>query len=170
MAASFRTVRNNTLKIADEIDESSYGFRAAEGSRTIGQTLMHIAEMPKLQMHIQGTRVTDLITVDFQGLIGGIVAIEREVKSKADIISLLRSEGERFAVYLEGLAESFLAESVNMFPGTTPATKSRLEMLLGVKEHEMHHRAQLMTLQRILGLTPHLTRARQEQMAASTQK
>ena len=25
-------------------------------------------------------------------------------------------------------------------------------------EHEMHHRAQLMTLQRIIGLVPHLTR------------
>jgi uncharacterized damage-inducible protein DinB len=35
-------------------------------------------------------------------------------------------------------------------------------MLLGAKEHEMHHRAQLMVVQRMIGIVPHLTRARQQ--------
>ena len=52
-----------------------------------------------------------------------------------------------------------------MPPGATPATKSRFEMLLGAKEHEMHHRAQLMTMQRMIGQVPHLTRQMQERMA-----
>ena len=43
--------------------------------------------------------------------------------------------------------------------------KSRFEMLLGVKEHEMHHRAQLFLIERMIGIVPHLTRARQERMA-----
>jgi hypothetical protein len=30
----------------------------------------------------------------------------------------------------------------------------------------MHHRGQLMLLQRMIGIVPHLTRQRQEQMAA----
>ncbi len=34
-------------------------------------------------------------------------------------------------------------------------------MLLSVKEHEMHHRGQLMLIERLLGIVPHLTRARQ---------
>ena len=38
-------------------------------------------------------------------------------------------------------------------------------MLLSVKEHEMHHRAQLMVYERLLGLVPHLTRERQARMA-----
>ena len=37
------------------------------------------------------------------------------------------------------------------------------EMLLGVKEHEMHHRGQLFLIERMLGIVPHLTRARQQQ-------
>ena len=40
--------------------------------------------------------------------------------------------------------------------------KSRFELLLGLKEHEMHHRAQLMQMQRLLGMVPHMTRARQQ--------
>ena len=39
-------------------------------------------------------------------------------------------------------------------------------MLLSVKEHEMHHRAQLMVLERMLGIVPHLTRQMQERQAA----
>jgi uncharacterized damage-inducible protein DinB len=35
-------------------------------------------------------------------------------------------------------------------------------MLLSPKEHEMHHRGQLMVLQRMLGITPHLTRNMQQ--------
>jgi hypothetical protein len=34
------------------------------------------------------------------------------------------------------------------------------------KEHEMHHRGQLMTLQRMIGQVPHLTRLMQERMTA----
>jgi uncharacterized damage-inducible protein DinB len=50
-----------------------------------------------------------------------------------------------------------------MMPGSEPAKKSRFEMLLSPKEHEMHHRAQLMTFERMIGVVPHLTRARMAQ-------
>jgi uncharacterized damage-inducible protein DinB len=49
----------------------------------------------------------------------------------------------------------------------TPPTKTRFEMLLGAKEHEMHHRRQLMLIERMLGIVPHLTRQMQERMAAA---
>ncbi|MGH9144082.1 MAG: DinB family protein, partial [Vicinamibacterales bacterium] len=81
-------------------------------------------------------------------------------------IAFLRSEGDTFASFLEGLPESFLAEQLAMAPGMQPPSKSRFEMLLGAKEHEMHHRAQLMTMQRMIGQVPHLTRQMQERMAA----
>jgi uncharacterized damage-inducible protein DinB len=43
-------------------------------------------------------------------------------------------------------------------------------MLLGVKEHEMHHRGQLMLIERMLGITPHLTREQQARMAAMRER
>ena len=52
-----------------------------------------------------------------------------------------------------------------MPPGAEPTTKTRFEMLMSAKEHEMHHRGQLMLLQRMIGLVPHLTRRMQERMA-----
>ena len=44
--------------------------------------------------------------------------------------------------------------------------KTRLEHLMGAKEHEMHHRGQLMLIQRLIGITPHLTRQREERARA----
>jgi uncharacterized damage-inducible protein DinB len=39
-------------------------------------------------------------------------------------------------------------------------------MLIGVKEHEMHHRGQLMLIERLLGIVPHLTRQMEARIAS----
>ena len=169
LAAGFRTVRNNTILLAEEIPESSYGFKAAEGSRTVAQTLTHIALGHSFQSFIHQNHIDDLKKVNFPELMQKAGAEEAKVRTKAEIVALLKSEGEAFASYLEGLHEPFLAEQVAMPPGAQPSHKSRFEMLLSPKEHEMHHRAQLMVIQRMLGLTPHLTRAMQQRMAQAAQ-
>jgi uncharacterized damage-inducible protein DinB len=69
---------------------------------------------------------------------------------------------------MEQLSDDFLAERVQYPAGMSPASKTRFEMLMGVKEHEMHHRAQLMLIERMVGIVPHLTRQMQERMAAMT--
>ena len=57
LAAAFRLVRSNTIKIAEEIPEDKYDFRPAAACRSIGQTLTHIALGPRIQRHIQGSKV-----------------------------------------------------------------------------------------------------------------
>ena len=167
LARSFRTVRGNTLTIAEEIGEEHYGFRATPETRTVAQMLVHIALLPKLQTQIHGVeRRTTLEGFDFPAFVGGLIAEEQTPRSKAQIVELLRDGGESFAKWLEGLSDDFLGESVSMPPGATPASKTRFELILGVKEHEMHHRAQLMVMERMLGITPHLTRAMQARVAA----
>jgi uncharacterized damage-inducible protein DinB len=165
LAAAFRTVRGNTLKIAEEIPENKYDFRPAPDCRTVGQTLVHIGLGPGFAFHIHGNKINDLKQVNFTALMQQVGAEEAKPRTKAEIIAFLNSEGDRFASFLESLSESFLQEPVSMPPGADPATKTRFEMLLGPKEHEMHHRAQLMTMQRMIGQTPHLTRQMQERMA-----
>lgn len=166
LAASFRTVRGNTIKIAEEIPESSYHFKVADRSRTIGQTLAHIAMIPEFQMHVHQNRFDALTKVNFAELLPRLGGEESKPRTKAEILAFLKTSGEKFAVYLESLEEPFLAERVAMPPGGGPSSKSRFEMLLSPKEHEMHHRGQLMLMQRMVGLVPHLTREREERAAA----
>ena len=54
--------------------------------------------------------------------------------------------------------------------GGTPPSRTRFDMILSVKEHEMHHRGQLMVIERLIGIVPHLTRHMQERMAATAAK
>ncbi len=167
LAESFRTVRKNTIAIANDIPEQQYGFRATPDSRTIGQTLVHINLGPQLQEQIHGAeRRTTLVGFDFPAFLASVIAEEKKTYSKAQIIQLLEQSGTRFVSWLESLSDGFLAERVAMPPGATPDSKSRFEMILGVKEHEMHHRGQLMLMERMIGVVPHLTRQMQERMAA----
>jgi uncharacterized damage-inducible protein DinB len=167
LAESFRTVRKNTIMVAEDIGEQHYGFRATPEARSVAQTLVHIALSPKFTEQIHAVeRRTTLVGFDFPALMGKMVAEEKTPRNKAQIIALLKENGDRFANWLDTLTDEFLGEAVAMPPGMTPASKTRFEMILSAKEHEMHHRGQLMLMERMVGVVPHLTREMQARMAA----
>jgi uncharacterized damage-inducible protein DinB len=165
LAASFRTVRQNTLKMAEEIPEDKYSFKASPDTRSIGELLAHMAFGHRFQQKAHAIdRLTTLEGFNFPGFMQQIGAEEKKPRTKAEIIDLLTREGAAWATWLEGVTEEFLREEVQGAFGA-PA-RTRFEMLLSPKEHEMHHRGQLMLMQRMIGITPHLTRQMQERMAA----
>ncbi len=171
LAGNFSTVRKNTIIIAEEIGEQHYGFRPAADVRTVAQSLVHIALTPRFQEQIHGVeRRTTMEGFDFPALFQKLSVEEQKPRNKAQIIAFLREEGDRFAKWVEGLSDDFLAERVKFMPGMTPESKTRFEMLLAVKEHEMHHRGQLMLVERMIGVVPHLTREMQQRMAAMNQR
>jgi uncharacterized damage-inducible protein DinB len=167
LAAAFRTVRGNTLKIAEEIPEDKYGFRPAEGTRTVAEILAHIAFASRFneQIHFVERR-NNMEGFDFMKFMGGLQAEQSKPRTKAELIALLKQQGEDFARKLESLPDEFLGETVTMPPGAQPPSRTRFDMLASVKEHEMHHRGQLMLIERMLGITPHLTREAQARIAA----
>jgi uncharacterized damage-inducible protein DinB len=157
LASAFRTVRKNTIQIAEEIPEEKYSFAPAPETRPVGKLLAHIALSTQFPVDVHKTkRASTLAGYDFFGMFDRLTAEEAQARSKAEIVELLRTSGEQFAGWLESLTPEFLAEQVTQPDGK--ATKSRLEMLLGPKEHEMHHRGQLMLIERQIGIVPHLTR------------
>ena len=167
LATSFRTVRTNTIQIAEEIPEESYSFKPSPDSRSIGQTLSHIGVASAFQSYVHQNHIDSMTKVNFPELIQKTRTEEERPRTKEEIIAFLKAEGDKFATYLESLPESFLSQSVAMMPGTQPAAKSRLELLMSAKEHEMHHRGQLMLIERMLGITPHLTRERGRQQGST---
>jgi len=174
LASSFRTVRKNTIVIAEEIGEPHYSFRPAPETRSVAEILAHIALVTRMPLQLHKTeRRTTLEGFDFMGFLMPLLAEEKKPRSKAEIIAMLRSEGDAFASWLDTVSDDFLGQSVSMPPGMQPPSKSRFEMILGAKEHEMHHRGQLMLIERMVGVVPHLTRemnARIESMMAASGK
>ena len=154
---SFRAVRRNTIVIAEDIPEDEYDYRPSPESRSVAETLVHIALTSQADRQLHGdNRLSSLEGFNFGELIKQ--SEERQPRSKSEIVGLLRTEGDRWSDWLANLPEALLAEQVQM-PGG--GLKTRFQMLLGTKEHERHHRAQLTVIERLLGIVPHLTRNRQ---------
>jgi hypothetical protein len=121
LARSFRTVRANTIKIAEEIPEEKYGFRPAEGCRSVAETLVHIAVMSRVQEQIHVVeRCTTLGGFDFFGLMGKLQAEVKVPRTKAQVLELLNTEGENYAKVLEGASDAFLGEMVEYPEGMEP--------------------------------------------------
>jgi uncharacterized damage-inducible protein DinB len=171
LAASCRTVRKNTIAIANDIPADKYNFRAAADTRSIGELLVHISLANSFQYQIHAVeRRTTLEGFNFPELYQRLMAEEKASRTKEQTIDLLKTSGEKWASFVEGLTDSFLGEQVAMAAVMNNPPKSRFEMILGVKEHEMHHRGQLMLIERIIGIVPHLTREMHARMAAAPAK
>ena len=165
LANAFRTVRGNTLQIAREIPEDKYDFVAAPGVRSVTQMLRHVAYIDLLHYDFhRDQKLTTLKGYDFGALMARVGTEEAKPLDKAGIVALLEQRGQAFAAWEESLSNDFLNETFTDPMGQNP--KSRLENLMGAKEHEMHHRGQLMLIQRLIGITPHLTRQREERARA----
>jgi uncharacterized damage-inducible protein DinB len=164
LAGAFRTVRQNTIKVAEDIPESSYAHVPAAECKSVGRMLAHIAVSTGIWEEIhKKQRLTTLVGLDYFGMRGRFEAEEAKPRSKVEIVEWLRTSGEQFAAWLETVTPEFLGEMVTEPDGKT--AKSRFERLLGAKEHEMHHRAQLMLIERQLGIVPHITRQYEERLA-----
>jgi uncharacterized damage-inducible protein DinB len=171
LAASCRLVRKNTIAIANDIPAEKYNFRAAENTRSVGELLAHISLAHRFQYQVHSEdRLTTLEGFDFPALIQRLTAEEKAPRTKEQTLEMLHSSGEKWAGFVEGLTDNFLAEQVAMPAAMNHPPKSRFEMILGVKEHEMHHRGQLMLIERVIGIVPHLTREMQARFAAQTAK
>lgn len=165
LAQSFRTVRKNTLEAAWDIPEGRYDFAATPDCRSVEKLLTHIALTYRLQHRVHAVeKRSSMEGLDFPAIMAELGVEEAEPRTKSQVITMLEEEGEIWATFLDGVSDEFLAEPVSFPPEFSQPPKSRFELILGVKEHEMHHRGQLMLVQRMLGIVPHLTRQREARM------
>src|SRR5262245_31768865 len=140
LAESFRTVRKNTILVAEDIPEDKYSYRAAPDTMSVAEMLAHVAVITHwAQQCFFVEKRTNVSMEDFGRWMGELGGQAKALTTKAQIVDALKNNGEAFAKNLESCTEAQLAQTI-----TAPNnSKSAFEMLLGVKEHEMHHRAQL---------------------------
>jgi hypothetical protein len=113
LAESFRTVRKNTLAIAQDIPADKYSFRPAPDTRSVAELLTHIALAHTFhyQVHAVEHRAT-LQGFDFPSLMGRMMAEEKKPRSKDEILELLRAEGEK---WLDGCKELATVSLANRY-------------------------------------------------------
>src|SRR5437762_8849384 len=104
LANSFRTVRNNTIQIAQDIPEDKYDFKPSPDSRSVRQTLAHIATMTTFPTMLHGERVP-IEKIDFAEYMKKVGAEEAKLQTKAQIVGKQKDAGDAFVKLLEGLTE-----------------------------------------------------------------
>ena len=98
LADAFRTVRRNTIQIAEEIPEDKYDFKPAPDTRTVAQTLAHLAVSTQFQLHVHTNKVTDMGTFNFGELFEKFGAAENQPRTKAELIAYLKEEPSQTAL------------------------------------------------------------------------
>ena len=82
LAESFRTVRKNTIQVAQDIPEDKYGFKAANDVRSVEKLLTHIALAPSFQYRINGVeKRTTMEGFDFPALMQEVMAEEAKART-----------------------------------------------------------------------------------------
>lgn len=164
LASAFRKIRKDTITIAEEIAEQHYAFRPATNTRSVAETLVHIALSPNIMYQIHGLeRRSSFEGFDFASYLEGMLMEEAKPRTKREIVTMLQEEGDRYSAWLESLPDTFLNETI-VRPTDQPGwpTRTRFAMVMSPREHEGHHQGQLMLIERILGLVPHSTREMEE--------
>ena len=153
LAAAFRTVRENTIKIAEEIPGKQVRLHAgARLPQRSARRWRTSRSAPGFQSHIQSNKITDMKTVNFPELMQKVDRRGSQAADQGGDHRVPEVRGRQVRVVPRGPAGIVPRRAGDdAARREPPPTKTRFEMLLGAKEHEMHHRAQLMTMQRMIG-------------------
>ena len=78
LADSMRVVRKNTIAIAEDIPEAQYDYRPTQDSRSVRETLLHMASMTLFDLHIhEEQKRTSMEDFDFRGFFAGLPTNEK---------------------------------------------------------------------------------------------
>ena len=88
LAEAFRTVRKNTIQVAEDIPEDKYKHVAGEGCRSVARMLTHVAISTRIWEEIHKQGLTTLQGFDFFGMIDKFTAEEIKPCTKAEIVAL----------------------------------------------------------------------------------
>ena len=135
IAAAFRTVRKNTVQVAEDIPENKYNFKATPDTRSIAQTLVHIAYAPEFAFYIHGEKISDMEKVNFPVLFEKIAAEESKVRRIAPIAG----DRDTMAESAQGLGGCHRNAAFQIQPaGSEFVIAKRTEQVFGLKARRFH--------------------------------
>ena len=146
MLADLAQVRDKYVQLAEAVPESDYGWRPAEGVRSVSEVYMHIvaANFGIVMGALQAPppESADPAWYDF--------ANAESISDKATIVEALGASFDYVAEVIEGTSDDRLQEAVNLFGGDSSVRGA----LLLVATHCHEHLGQSIAYARTNGVTP----------------
>jgi uncharacterized damage-inducible protein DinB len=127
--------------LAEAIPADKYGWRPAEGVRSVSEVLMHVANANFFFPTFWG--VQPPASVKGQDL-------EKSVTEKAKVVQTLKDSFAHLEKAVEGISDEQMGKSLNFFGDQM----SMSSLLFHVANHEREHLGQSIAYARMIGVTP----------------
>lgn len=139
-------VEKKAVSLAEAMPMEKYGWRPAEGVRSVSEVFVHIAVSNYMIPSLVGAKVPEGITRD----------METKVTAKGEVIPLLKKSFAFVRETAAGLSSEDLAKQVRMFGRETSA----LGVYFLAANHMHEHLGQMISYARMNGVTPSWTAER----------
>jgi uncharacterized damage-inducible protein DinB len=154
---SWKTVREDTAQAVEDFPANELDFKPLADVAGFREIARHILEAGHALSGMIVDGVDNLAVPEFRQMIGKYVAELPETPDAASLGKELRAAVEQRVAQLAAQPAAFFAQEITRFDGQRV---TRLEMLQGIKEHELTHRSQLFMYLRMKGVVPATTRRR----------
>ncbi len=140
---------------AENMPARQFEFRPTPTVRSVREVIVHILEVA-MMMTGELTRVdTNFHRAPWPKLLGMYARPAHRVKTKADVVKLLKSQFTQAEKQFRKAGELHMLQLIERFDGELG---TRLAWLHHGIAHEMYHTGQLTVYQRLMGIEPALTK------------
>jgi uncharacterized damage-inducible protein DinB len=154
---SWKTIRADTAQAVEDFSAQPLEYKPSADLMSFGDIAQHVLQAGHALTALMLDDVDNMATPDFRQKMGKYVAELPKTDSAAALARELRSQLETDSARLAAKPAEFFAGEITRFDGQRV---TRLEMLQGIKEHELTHRQQLFMYLRLKGIVPPTTRRR----------
>ena len=147
--------RDGVIAEVEHIPPKQFDFRPSDASRTVSELVIHIMEVSLMMVGELTREDTNLKRAPWPKLLAMYSKPIDGLKSKRDLVSALRSTVRDGSKAFRAAGELHMMQLISRFDGKLG---TRLAWFNHGVAHENYHQGQLATYQRLIGVTPALTK------------
>jgi uncharacterized damage-inducible protein DinB len=147
--------RDGIIAEVENIPPKQFDFKPADASRTVSELVIHIMEVSLMMVGELTRKDTDLKRAPWPKLLAMYSKPIDGLRSKRDLTSVLRSTVRDGSKAFREAGELHMMQLISRFDGKLG---TRLAWFNHGVAHENYHQGQLATYQRLIGVTPALTK------------
>jgi uncharacterized damage-inducible protein DinB len=151
--------RDGIIAEVENIPPKQFAFKPAHASRTVSELVLHIMEVSLMMVGELTREDTNLRRAPWPKLLAMYSKPIDGLKSKRGLVSALRSTVRDGVKAFRNAGELHMLQLITRFDGQRG---TRLAWFNHGIAHENYHQGQLATYQRLIGVTPALTKMIEE--------
>jgi uncharacterized damage-inducible protein DinB len=139
--AELTSVEKKVIALAEAFPADKYGWRPAEGVRSVAEGFMHVAQGNYFLPTFGGTKPPE-------GL--DLMKYDKAASEKKEVVAAVRASYDHVRKFVDGLSDADLAREVDFFG----QKKTLGDLLLTAVAHSHEHLGQEIAYARMNGVTP----------------